>query len=525
MDLEQLKTALALCQDQMTALADAWLAASASAVSVWQHNNLVWQHPPHAELSTIYRSAPIQYHGTISGELRLHDAPEVSTVRLTADAMTISRLLHQEGELEAMTAELVETQDQLLALYELTRSTRRHLDMYQLIQTVARQTCELTHIRSSFAALIEGNTVQIAWQPEPLLPDADLSNLLRHMQQAGLTTLRLSPNSPLLALPPGVQGMLVELTPILDQAGVAIGALKHEPTFNSPEIKLIRGITEQAGTHVETMLLYQQTIAQTRLKTEMELARQAQRLLLPQHPPQLAELDIHAENRPVFQVSGDFYDFYTPDSGGLLFTIGDVAGKGFAAAMLMTMIRTSLRSKAMFAPDVTPLTITQRMVRDMLGDFRKLNTFATVVVGQFDRHARQIRYVNAGHAPVIYCPKHAPALLLDATGPAIGVPVVGTPYQTEVIPFEVGDTLILATDGMSEARAPNGDIFGFERLLTLCTQVCRQFHTAPEIAAALLQAIERFTGGHDQDDDQTLLVIRHRVEPEDCAHALHGDFV
>lgn len=510
MDLEQLKTALELCHEQVVALADAWLASGAGAVSIWQHATLVFVHPAAATPSSTYLASPIQYHGTVSGELRLHDAPEVATSRLTADAMLLSRLLHQEGELEAMTAELVETQDQLLSLYELTRSTRRHLDMQQLMQTVARQTCELAHIRASFAAVLSGDTVRIAWYPAVAIPAEPLGNLLRHMQQAGLTTLRLNSLSPLLALPQGVLGMLVELTSILDQSAVAIGALKTVTEFSSPEIKLIRGITEQAGTHAETMLLYEETLAQARLQTEMELAREVQRLLLPQQPPLVPELDLYATNRPAFQVSGDFYDFYPQAAQSFTFAIGDVAGKGFAAAMLMTMLRTSLRGKAMFAPDASPQTIMQRTMHDMLGDFRHLGTFATVFVGQFDSHAQQIEYVNAGHAPVIYCARGKAAVLLDATCPAVGVPMRAAMHQPAIIPFQHGDTLILATDGVSEARNPAREFYGLERLIALCTQICQHYQHAEQIAAALLHEIDQFTACHAQDDDQTLMVVRHR---------------
>ncbi len=116
----------------------------------------------------------------------------------------------------------------------------------------------------------------------------------------------------------------------------------------SPDLKLARSIAEQGGAQLEIALLHQGLVAQARVQAELELARQVQLRLLPRRPPQAPGIELYAESRPALQVGGDFFDFYVNPMRGasdapLVFAVGDVSGKGMSAALLMVMLRTTLR--------------------------------------------------------------------------------------------------------------------------------------------------------------------------------------
>jgi sigma-B regulation protein RsbU (phosphoserine phosphatase) len=247
----------------------------------------------------------------------------------------------------------------------------------------------------------------------------------------------------------------------------------------------------------------------------MELAQRVQLRLLPQEIPRIAGLDVHARSRPALQVGGDFYDFIT-DGRHFTFTVGDVSGKGMPAALLMAMTRTALRSKSRFMTKASPAAIMERANVDLYDDFTEVGMFATTFVGQYLAQERRMIYANAGHSPVMYCPAGGPVRLLEADGPALGV-LPTSLCETQSLALGPGDLLIVATDGLNEANSPDGELFGYDRLLGLVEALADR--PAAEIATGLYAAVEQHGSGQSpepgatfpaahQDDDQTLVVIK-----------------
>jgi sigma-B regulation protein RsbU (phosphoserine phosphatase) len=131
--------------------------------------------------------------------------------------------------------------------------------------------------------------------------------------------------------------------------------------------------------------------------------------------------------------------------------------------------------------------------------------FATAFIGQYHSQSQKLLYANAGHSPVIYRPAEGPARLLEADSTPIGVLRVSL-CKNHQVALGPGDILIVGTDGFSEARNPNDEMFGYDRLLELVDQSAER--SARAIADALFAAIDRFGVGRPQDDDQTLVVIK-----------------
>jgi sigma-B regulation protein RsbU (phosphoserine phosphatase) len=253
------------------------------------------------------------------------------------------------------------------------------------------------------------------------------------------------------------------------------------------------------------VLLHLDAVEQTRLQTEVDLARRVQLRLLPQQLPKVDKLDIYACSRPALQVGGDFYDFVAQPDRPFIFSVADVTGKGMAAALLMTMTRTAIHSKASFMPKPTPEVVMKNSNEDLYEDFIQVGMFATAFIGQYQPHSQKLLYANAGHSPVIYRPAGGPARLLEADSTPIGVLRVSLCKNHQVL-LGPGDLLIVGTDGFSEARNPNDEMFGYERLLSLTDSLAES--SARAISDALFEAIDRFGVGRPQDDDQTLVVIK-----------------
>jgi sigma-B regulation protein RsbU (phosphoserine phosphatase) len=115
---------------------------------------------------------------------------------------------------------------------------------------------------------------------------------------------------------------------------------------------------------------------------------------------------------------------------------------------------------------------------------------------------------NAGHSPVVLASGDQPACLLEADGPPIGV-LPDFEFENRQIPLALGDILLVATDGFPEAAAPNGELFGYERMLRLVDNM--KAHNAEEIADALISAVDTFAGGTEQSDDQALVIVKRQV--------------
>jgi sigma-B regulation protein RsbU (phosphoserine phosphatase) len=494
-------------REQLAAIAEAWLVAGASAFAVWSYGQPLAEWPSGATNAQPALVSSVEVPGATIGELRVVGlSGPVWQARLNADAALVSQLAAIEDELEGMTAELIESQDQLLALYDLTQSTRSHLDIDQTLLSLAHESARL--VKADQAALIfaaKGRQPTLAQYPPAPEGRDDLLGLFRQLLSSGRDYVLNRPQRTM-AFPADIDNLL--FVPITIRGAQSAGLAlinKSYGDFTSPDLKLARALSDQAGAQIENVLLYQETLEQAKLKTEMDLAADIQLRLLPQQTPQVTGLDISAGSRPALQVGGDFYHFIQRPNWPLIFTVGDVSGKGMSAALLMVVSRTIIANAAKFMPAPTPEGIMSRVNEDLYDDFTEVSMFATAFIGQYNHTRHELTYANAGHSPVIFCPAVGRARLLEADGTAIGVLPVSL-CENQSLPFAAGDVLIVASDGFSEARNPGKELFGYDRLLRLAEDLRQQ--SAQEIRDAFFQAVECFGVGQPQDDDQTLIVLK-----------------
>ena len=243
------------------------------------------------------------------------------------------------------------------------------------------------------------------------------------------------------------------------------------------------------------------------LQEQMRIARQVQSRLFPQVLPDIDTLDYSGICRPAGEVGGDYYDFLRLSEDHYYIAVGDISGKGISAALLMASLQALLRSHVTQGQDDLSGMITE--VNRLLCAMTEENRFATLFCSVYEDASRQLTYVNAGHNPPLLFSNGAPGVKavrrLPANDSILGMFRAAT-YSCSQLEFSPGDTLLVYTDGITEAQNPQGEQFGEERV-----KACIQEHLAchPEpLRDRLLEEVKRFTDTAAVTDDQTVVVLR-----------------
>ncbi len=252
-----------------------------------------------------------------------------------------------------------------------------------------------------------------------------------------------------------------------------------------------------------------------RMQAELEIARQVQEQLLPKVVPSLKTLRLTAVCEPARMVSGDYYDYLCLPDGRLAMAIGDVAGKGISAALLMATIQAAMRmelrtSRAMAAPSGLTEMIqlpTSRLVSDLNQQLHATTApekFATFFFSLYNENTGELRYTNAGHLPPLLVRKGS-AFPLEVSGTVVGA-FPSVEYEENRLQMESGDLLLCYTDGITEPENEYGEEFGEARLIDLITKNAERDDA--RIVSMVLEAVHQWTSAPEQPDDMTLLLAR-----------------
>jgi phosphoserine phosphatase RsbU/P len=254
-----------------------------------------------------------------------------------------------------------------------------------------------------------------------------------------------------------------------------------------------------------------------RLQTELEIAREVQSQLYPKEAPPICGLKLTVRCDPARMVSGDYYDYQDIGGGKLAFAIGDVAGKGISAALLMATLQAALRAQITNyqsvendcngSPTVTAASLVSALNRQIYAHTSP-EKYATFFFGLFDEPSGTLTYTNAGHlSPLLF--RKEDVLPLDSNGTVVGA-FPWARYDESCLSMTPGDLLVCYTDGITEPENAYGEMFGEERLIELVHQYMhREDH---EIVALILEAVRSWTGTPELHDDMTLLLARE-VQP------------
>ncbi len=250
---------------------------------------------------------------------------------------------------------------------------------------------------------------------------------------------------------------------------ISLGPKRSEEPYTGSDVRLLKSVAAQTGLALENANLLQ-TIAdevaqRERLNREVEIAREVQERLFPQKLPPIRGLDYAGHCRPALGVGGDYYDFLALPHGELGIAIGDVSGKGIAAALMMASLQASLRSEATRAPENLAAAVGN--INRLVYEASSSNRYATFFYGQYSPAEGRFDYVNAGHnAPMLFHRGGSDDTLvrLGPGGTVVGL-LEDAQYMQGSVRLRPGDVLVAFTDGISEAMNVDDEEWGEERLL------------------------------------------------------------
>ena len=276
--------------------------------------------------------------------------------------------------------------------------------------------------------------------------------------------------------------------------------------FTPKRLEVLRLLSAQIAISLENARLHVEAQAYARVQEEIRLAARIQTDLLPGAPPEVPGYEIAGVNHPAQAVGGDYYDFIPLGDGRIAICLGDVSGKGLPASLLMANLQATLRGQALL--DASPLDCVRRANRLLWGSTSP-EKFATLFYGSLDPGTHELRYVNAGQEiPIVLTCRPEPTLL-DTGGVALGV-VEEFDFEEGVVKLDPGDTLVVVSDGITEAMNARDEQFERERLRHVLQEMRGQ--NARMILERLIAEVRSFAGEAPQGDDITIVVVKRKTE-------------
>ena len=303
------------------------------------------------------------------------------------------------------------------------------------------------------------------------------------------------------------------LVPIQNHKGrlsglLVLGQRLSEEPYSNEDKRLLDSVASQAGIALENIHLAEQMAermeADRRVTRDMEIAREVQSRLFPQVMPPLETMEYVGTCIQARVVGGDYYDFLDLGPGRLGIVLADISGKGIAAALLMANLQANLRSQHTVALE-DPYRLLQS-ANHLFYENTPEDRYATLFYADYDDRSRNLRYVNCGHNPPLLLRADGELERLSATATVLGL-FENWKCDVEQVSLRPGDTLVVYTDGITEALNPAEEEFGESRL----AEILRSHRQAPvkELLSLILAAVQEFSGA-SQADDLTLVIAQAR---------------
>jgi sigma-B regulation protein RsbU (phosphoserine phosphatase) len=243
-----------------------------------------------------------------------------------------------------------------------------------------------------------------------------------------------------------------------------------------------------------------------RLQSEVEIASEVQNQLFPRSAPVMRTIELIGVCQAARMVSGDYYDYLRLPDGSLALAIGDVAGKGISAALLMASIQSIMRTQLAAGLAATSSIVAQ-LNRQLYANTAP-EKYATFFFGVYEENSRILTYTNAGHLPPLLLRGGASGSqpqVLEVTGTVVGAfPVIR--YGEQTVEIAAGDLLIAYTDGITEPENAYGEEFGVDRLAE--TALRFQNSEPKEIVARIMEAVAHWSTAPELPDDMTVMIAR-----------------
>ena len=326
-----------------------------------------------------------------------------------------------------------------------------------------------------------------------------------HLGPENWLTMQPCPDEALESVKYGEERLLVVLPLMLK--GETFGVFIVEETkggrrFRNRRLEILNGVAQQVALAMQNDLFQKETVMRERLEMEVQLASQIQHAFVPEHLPVLPGWDVAARWRTARQVGGDFYDIVELSNHRIGLFIADVADKGMPAALFMALTRTLMRAAVLQFDSPAEVL---RHVNDLLYPDCEQGMFVTAVYGVLDLKTGRFTYANAGHNPPLHLAGPGSIERLTRTGIALGV-IEHAEMSERSIDLLAGQTLVLYTDGVTEAFSPGGEIYEEARLLGVLT--LSDSATAEALLEEIDESVNAFIADAPVSDDITLVAVR-----------------
>lgn len=305
----------------------------------------------------------------------------------------------------------------------------------------------------------------------------------------------------------GVRSVIV--APLVGPKGpvgvLALSSRQEPQRFSVQDLDLLSTLASAGALRIHSLALAEEAAERKRLQGEIALARRIQLALLPSRFPEVQGYEIHGVNLPHEGVSGDYF-MVAPRAVGreVAFWVADVCGKGIAASLLMASLEAL--SAGPIEEGYEPSEVLAR-VSKLLFERTPAEKYATAILAILEPDSGVIRFASAGHNPALWIKASGTVEWLHSTGIPLGL-LLDRAYAMHRIRLSSGDILALYTDGFTEARNPEGEEFGADRLAGVCDR--HRGKGLPEIVREIEGEMEGFVRGVPYDDDRTLVLLRRK---------------
>ena len=335
-------------------------------------------------------------------------------------------------------------------------------------------------------------------------------NLVQQVVEKGQAALVLDTtvderfNQAMSLLDAGIRSLVA--APLLDPSGalglIVLGSTLGIRQFTEGDMELLTSLASVAAMRIRNTRLAEEALERERLERDVALARQIQVGLLPDALPEIDGWQLYAHNIPSRGVSGDFYKIEHIDNGNCVIMVADVSGKGIAASLLTASLEALAAGP--IHDGVAPEKIFSR-ISHLLFERTPPEKFATGFLASIDPETGGFRFCNAGHNPGIVMRADGAVEWLESTGMPLGILPTGT-YEANEVTLGVGDTVVLYTDGLTEAENPDEEEYSEERLAELCAK--HRAESLDALADVISADQDEFVQGVSYVDDRTVVMVR-----------------
>ena len=243
-------------------------------------------------------------------------------------------------------------------------------------------------------------------------------------------------------------------------------------------------------------------MARERMERELELATEIQQRFQPDAPPKLDGYEFQGISFSCYEIGGDYYDFIPRSDGKMLFALGDVSGKGTAAALLMSSLHAAIHAQVAAEQ---PLGATVSSINTYLAENTPANRFVTLFIAELDPASGKVCFINAGHNPPLIGRSDGTVEQLASGGLPLGI-IPTAEYDAGEAVLQPGDALVVYSDGVTEANNLAEEEFGIERLTAVVRSNIKT--SASGMRDKVESSLSQFTGTAPANDDITLVIVK-----------------